>query len=461
MAPVSWTPCNGIDGPTGYGCATVKVPLDYTHPNGTQIGIALDRHAATGSRIGALFVNPGGPGASGVDYLPDIIGILTPAVLARFDIVGFDPRGVGRSDPVTCETGPQLDQFFDLNPDPKTAAGLAQLTAAYRTFDQGCEARSGSVLSFVGTVNAARDLDELRAAVGDAKLSYLGFSYGTLLGATYGGLFPTHIRALALDGAVNPAEPSLPTYVEQSAAINKDLDDFLANCSQDPTCAWKPSGNLRTDYDALMARIAAHPLPGDGTRTLGPGLALDAMFIGLNDEASWPALASGLAAADAGDGSVLLDYGDQYTERNADGTYSNLFEAYYAISCVDSTWPTDPAVIQQAAATARQQAPELGAADVYGIALPCATWPVPATTSPHVITAAGSPPIVVVGSTGDPATPYADAQALAGQLQHGVLLTRVGDGHIGYRSSACIRSHVDSYLIDLTVPPSGIRCPTP
>jgi pimeloyl-ACP methyl ester carboxylesterase len=460
VQPVSWKPCTGADGPDGYDCATLQVPLDYTKAGGAKIGIALDRLKATGTKIGSLLMNPGGPGASGVDSLDYLASLLSDSVLSRFDIVSFDPRGVGRSSPVRCATGPQLDQFVHINPAPTTGAGFQQLVTAARAFGQECQARSGSILPFVGTINSARDMDEIRSAVGDAKLSYIGFSYGTFLGALYADLFPDHIRAMVLDGALDPALDPVSTNIEQAAGFDKELKAFFDDCSTNPICLWKPAGDIHAAFDALMARIAANPLPASGGRTLGPGEAFFGVVQPLYDQSTWAGLANALSRAEAGDGSLLLQYSDEYTQRSQNGAYTNALESNNAISCVDQPWPRDPAALQQASATAKQRAPEFGVADLYG-ALTCTMWPAPPTSAPHVIAAPTSPPIVVVGSTGDPATPYSDAQALAKELKHGVLLTRVGDGHTGYRSSACIRSHVDSYLVSLTVPAAGISCPSP
>jgi pimeloyl-ACP methyl ester carboxylesterase len=460
VEPVSWKACSGLDGPDGYDCATLQVPLDYSNPGGTKIGIALDRLKATGTKIGSLLMNPGGPGASGVDSLDYLASLLSNSVLSRFDIVSFDPRGVGRSSPVRCATGPQLDQFVHMNPAPTTDAGFQQLVAAARAFGQECQSRSGSILPFVGTVNAARDMDEIRSAVGDAKLSYIGFSYGTFLGATYADLFPDHIRAMVLDGALDPALDPIATNIEQAVGFDKELKAFFDDCSSNPICLWKPAGDIRAAYEALMARITANPLPASGGRTLGPGEAFFGVAQPLYDTSAWAGLANALSHAEAGDGTILLQYSDEYTQRSGNGAYSNSLESNNAISCVDQPWPRDPAALQRAAVTAKQRAPEFGVADLYG-ALTCTAWPAPPTSAPHVIAAPASPPIVVVGSTGDPATPYSDAQALAKELKHGVLLTRVGDGHTGYRSSACIRGYVDSYLVSLTVPKAGISCPTP
>jgi pimeloyl-ACP methyl ester carboxylesterase len=460
VQPVSWKACSGLDGPDGYDCATLQVPLDYSKPAGPKIGIALDRLKATGTKIGSLLMNPGGPGASGVDSLDYLASLLSDSVLARFDIVSFDPRGVGRSSPVRCATGPEIDQYVHLNPAPTTDAGFQQLLAAARTFGQRCQARSGAILPFVGTVNAARDMDEIRSAVGDAKLSYIGFSYGTFLGATYAELFPDHIRAMVLDGALDPALDPIALNIEQAVGFDKELKAFFDDCSSNPICLWKPSGDIRAAYEALMARIAANPLPAGGGRTLGPGEAFFGVAQPLYDSSAWAGLANALSHAEAGDGTILMQYADEYTQRSPNGAYTNALESNNAISCVDQPWPRDPAVLQRAAVTAKQRAPEFGVADLYG-ALTCTAWPAPPTSMPHVIAAPTSPPIVVVGSTGDPATPYSDAQALAKELKHGVLLTRVGDGHTGYRSSACIRGHVDTYLLSLKVPAPGISCPSP
>lgn len=439
----------------------MQVPLDYANPSGRKIGIALDRHPAeSGSKIGSLLANPGGPGASGIDDLTYFVSLMSNAVLARFDIVSFDPRGVGRSAPVDCLTGPELDKFIDLDPAPTTATGFQALVDSARAFDQGCQSRSGSLLPFVGTLNAARDMEQIRQAVGDAKLSYIGFSYGTYLGATYAELFPTHIRAMVLDGAVNPAKDAITANIEQAAGFDKELGAFFAWCQTATVCSWRPGGDLHAAYDAIVSRIRTQRLPGIGNRTVGPGEAFYGVAVALYDEASWPQLAISLVQASQGDGSGLLRASDIYTDRQPDGTYSNQLEANNAINCVDVPWPRDPNAILAAAPTARQQAPEFGVADLYG-GLTCSVWPVPAQGKPHPIAAAGSPPIVVVGSTGDPATPYADAQALAGQLQHGLLITRVGDGHTGYRASECVRTHVDAYLLNGTTPSAGISCPSP
>ncbi len=459
-AAPSWAPCQGAAGLSGFECATVAVPLDYRNPGGRHIAIALDRLPAAGARVGSILVNPGGPGVSGVDALSFEAPMLSNAIRDRFDIIGFDPRGVGRSAPIVCADGPTLDKYFDLDPAPTTDAGWQALVAGAKAFDQGCQASSGDVLPLVSTENAARDMDQIREAVGDAKLTYLGFSYGTFLGATYAELFPGNVRAMALDGAIDPALDPVTVNINQSVAFDKELNDFFADCAARSSCAWRPGGDLHAAYDALMAKIRTQRLPTSGSRTLGPGQALYGVAYPLYDKSSWPVLAVALNQASHGNGTLLLRFFDAYANRNPDGSYGNEQEANSAVNCLDAAWPTDPQVLRQLAPTAAKAAPEFGVADLYG-GLMCVTWPIAATGRPHPIRAVGSPPIVVVGSTGDPATPYSQAQALASELQHGVLVTRVGDGHTGYRSSACVRRAVDAYLLDLTVPANGTTCPTP
>ncbi len=317
-----WQACSAITGPTGAQCATVQVPLDYAHPGGTKIAVALARRPADGVKIGSLLVDPGGPGASGIDELDYFAQIFSPAILAHFDLVGFDPRGVGRSAPVRCESGPQLDQYFDPDPAPTTDAGFQALVNVSRTFVQGCQTMSGQLLPFLGTANAARDMDQIRQALGEPKLNYLGFSYGTLLGATYAELFPTSIRAMVLDGAVDPAQDPVTANINQAAAFDEELKAFFAECAASPNCAWRPSGSMRAAYDALMARIAAQRLPATSTRTLGPGEAFFGVAVALYDRVL-AGLADSLQRASQGDGSVLLQSSDTYTQRNPDGTYSN------------------------------------------------------------------------------------------------------------------------------------------
>jgi pimeloyl-ACP methyl ester carboxylesterase len=419
--------------------------------------MAIDRHPATGRKIGSLLINPGGPGASGVDALATLVPKMPADLRAAFDIVGFDPPGVARTAPITCLDSAALGRYFHVDPEPPTAAGFAALVAADQAFAAGCQARSRAELPYVSTQDAARDMDVLRAALGDSKLTYLGLSYGSLLGATYAGLFPTHVRAMALDGALDPALPTITELNQQSAALDAELQQFFAWCARQSSCAWKPEGSSQAAYQALLDQVRAKPLPAQGTsRTVGPAELLYGTAVTLYSTSTWNDLGFALEAATAGDGSDFLELFDAYTGRQPNGSYSNELEANVAINCLDAPAPSLTAV-RAAAPAAEAAAPIFGPPNVNSEA-GCSVWPIPATGHVGPIRAAGSPPIVVVGSTGDPVTPYTWAQSLSRQLANAVLLTRVGNGHTGYVNSSCIRSQVDRYLITLATPPVGTRC---
>ena len=462
VAPVHWTSCRGTAGPVGFQCATVMVRRDPFDAGLGTIGMAIDRRPASGSadqRIGSLLVNPGGPGESGVDALPGIVSGMPSDVLKRFDVVGFDPPGVGRTAPITCLDSAGLAQYFNENPAPSTASGFQALVSEARSFAAGCEKQSGAELPYVSTVDAAMDMDTLRQALGDPKLNYFGLSYGTFLGATYAQLYPTHVRVMVLDGAMDPSVPGLTQINEQSAGLERQLRLFIASCTSDSKCPWKPGPNPEGSLETLVTRSEVSPLPARGTsRTVGPAQVIYGTLWPLYFTSTWPDLESTLAEASSGDGTDLLLEFDSYTGRNSNGSYNNIFEANAAVDCLDQPAPT-LAQIQAAVPGAQAASPFFGVADLYG-EIECSVWPVPASGRIGPIHAVGSPPIVVVGSTGDPVTPYPWAQSLAGQLQHGVLLTRVGAGHTAYFASSCIRSHVDTYLISGTPPAPGTRCPS-
>jgi pimeloyl-ACP methyl ester carboxylesterase len=449
---VAWGPCPAHN---GWQCGDLSVPLNHADPGGPTISIALNRHPAEdpADRIGSLLINPGGPGASGVQFAYDAVdGLLDQVLLDDFDIIGFDPRGVGSSTAISCVDGPALDALNHLPPDPTTPVQIDQVIAGVKSLDAGCEAHSATLLPYVSTKDAAEDIDDIRAAVGDSKLTYLGFSYGTLLGATYASLFPTHIRAMVLDGAIDPAVDAAAESVDQAVGFQHDLSDFLAWCTdQGGSCPFQAGGaaNLGDALTDLMASIAAHPLPGGNGRTLGPGEAFNGVLAPLYDDEEWPDLASALAAAQGGDGSQLMAQNDAYLDRSPNGTYDNEEVANVAISCADDP-PLTLAQIEALAVSAAKQAPFFGGPVAWSL-LSCTYWPVAATGRPGPLHAPGAPPLLVVGSTGDPATPYAWAQALASELP-GVLVTRHGDGHAAYPYSACVRAIADRYLTTLAVP---------
>lgn len=450
-----WTDCGG-----GFQCATVSVPADYASPSAGSLNISIIRLPASdpGDRIGSLFVNPGGPGESGVDFVRDGFDVFPPSLLKRFDLVGFDPRGVNFSTPIRCVDN--LDDHVALDPSPDTPAELEALVADARSFAAACLKRNGDALAHVSTEDVARDLDQLRMAVRDDKLSYLGFSYGTLIGAMYADLFPTRIRAMGLDGAVDPALSLGDVRADQAAGFEMALDTFLADCARRTRCLFHEGGQPRQAFDDLMAGIEARPLPATRSRdrrTVGPGLAWAAVVGSLYSETSWSGLEVALSLASQGDGSGFLSMSDPFNGRNRNGSYLNQIDAYAANTCVDYPASHDVAAYTSLAGRIRLSAPHFADYAAYND-LVCAFWPAPASGMPRRITADGAPPIVVVGTTGDPATPYKWAVSLARQLTSGVLVTHRGEGHTAYLASSCVQRALERYLVDLTPPANGKSC---
>jgi pimeloyl-ACP methyl ester carboxylesterase len=446
--PLQWQPC------APYQCATMDVPLDYAHPSGPHIAVALSRRVASdpSQRIGSLVLNPGGPGESGLLNLTKDIGLLPAGVLARFDVVGFDPRGIGKSSPVSCAgdayNGPEPD------PVPQSAAAQQVLVASDQDYAQACIHTSGAdLLAHVGTVDVARDLESLRQALGDRGLTYLGLSYGTLLGATYAGMFPTHVRAMVLDGPIDPSLTTAQLADAQAAGFERALSSFFSWCSGSSACAWHPTGDAHAAYEALAASVRAHPL-GVGTRTVGPSEFYTGTFGTLYATNFWPSLGRALAGIAAGNGAQMLGLFDSY-ERVGDPSFNG--DANNAITCLDHPVSRNLASYPSLAAAAAATAPDFGPLFAWG-AVECAVWPVPSTRPVGDIRAAGSPPILVVGTTQDPATPYPWAQGLAAQLAHGVLLTRVGQDHVAIFYSSCVRAYDEVYLVSVVAPPPGTVC---
>jgi pimeloyl-ACP methyl ester carboxylesterase len=462
-ARLDWRPCGDR-----FECATLAVPVDHAKPRGRQLELALVRLPAAdpSRRLGSLVVNPGGPGVSGVDWVRRNHRALSPALRERFDLVGFDPRGVGRSSPVVCRTASERSREALRDPMPQSAAARAALVADARSFARGCARRSGALLPHLTTEATARDLDRLRSALGDRRLTYLGLSYGTVLGTTYANLFPKRVRALVLDGAVDPkvwAGDSAVFLQAQAVGFRRTYLAFLGWCrGHRSRCALAREGDPGKAIERLLARLHRAPVSvvtTSGRRLLTERLAVTGIAAALYARDYWPALGAAGEELSGVGGETLLSFADAYDGRRADGSYTNIHDAYTAISCVDhAPAARDPAVYDRLSTRLRRIGSFLGGAVGYE-QLPCAFWPVRAAsrfTGPYA--AAGAPPILVVGTTGDPATPYSWAKALASRLDSGVLLTRVGYTHVAYGSSECVRRLVDRYLVGLAPPRRGSVC---
>lgn len=454
---VTWTAC----APAGWECGKVEVPLDYGNLGGPTVEIAVNRHRATrpGQRIGSLLVNPGGPGISGTDFAASNYSAWS-GLSPYFDIVGFDPRGVGKSQPIKCLTDAQLDAYNSADAWPDDPGELQTLIDAAKTLAADCQQRNGALLGHVDTVTAARDLDQIRAGLGDPKITYFGYSYGTFLGLTYAHLFPDHIRALVLDSVLDPSIDETTLTIVQAKGFEKDLDDYLAACeTSTPACPFT-GGNQKGQLLALLEKLDQSPLRV-GSRSLNSTLALTGILYTMYfaPSQSWPYLSQALDRETQGDGSLLLSFADAYLERDQSGHYTNSLEANYAINCLDHPVPADPNYFADRSRQLQEAAPVFGPFVAYSD-LPCRYWPVAPTRGPSVLDAPGAPPIVLVGQTGDPATPYEWAQAVHNQLSNSILITRTGNGHGGYDVSSCVRSLVNPYLIRLAVPPDGRTCAT-
>jgi pimeloyl-ACP methyl ester carboxylesterase len=441
-------------------CAWVTVPVDYADPDGDTTRIRMALYPATGESRRSVFVNPGGPGGSAIDFAATMASQLGDDVREHSDVVGVDPRGVGLSTPLTCLSDRDFDEYTASDPDPDDAAEVAAQRKGFTELGKACVAGSGELAGHVSTVEVARDMDVVRALLGRAKLDWFGASYGTELGAVYAELFPDRVGRMVLDGAVDPTLDSVESSFAQATGFQRALQAYAEDCVTAKDCP------LGRDADAGVAKIAdlleqldSTPLPGDGDRKLTEGLAFYGIAVTLYEKEAWPTLTQALTAAFKGDGKILLALSDIYFGRQSDGTYeSNLGQVISAVSCLDSPEGLTEADVEAQIPRFDAASPVFGRALAWG-ALGCSDWPIKGTSPLPEIDAKGAPPIVVIGTTRDPATPYESAEALASQLESGVLLTRDGDGHTAYLSgNSCITKVVDRYLADGTVPKDGTTC---
>jgi pimeloyl-ACP methyl ester carboxylesterase len=451
-------------GEEGLECARLEVPLDYAAPAGRTAQVGVLRHRAGGDRIGSLLVNPGGPGASGMSQAASMASRLGESPLGeRFDLVGFDPRGVGASTPtIDCLNDAEWEvERADLDIDP-SPEGVAQTEAENQLYAQRCAERSGGadVLANVGTRDVVRDLDILRQALGDEKLNYLGYSYGTRIGSAYAEAFPQNVRALVLDGALDPEQTTVERTVDQSAGFQQAFDAYAEDCAQQPDCPLGTDPAQATaNFQALTRPLIDRPVPGARDRALSYPDAVTGTIFALYRSDYWPLISRGLSALAAGDGSILLWLADQYNGRGQDGKYGNDIEAFTVISCVDEERITDRAEQGELVRRSNEAAPFRDDGRGVVAALdPCAFWPSPPTSEPHVPQVQGLPPTLTISVTGDPATPYQAGVDLAKALG-GSLLTVEGEQHtVALQGNTCVDDVVAAYLVDLALPADGARC---
>lgn len=453
---VVWEPCEN-----DYQCAKVTVPVDYAKPDGDTIQIAALKASSTGKKTGSLLVNPGGPGASGYDFVKDGAGThFSQSVRENYDLVGFDPRGVKRSSPVTCMTDAERDaaraKVYALDTD----AGLAAAVADNKTIGAQCAEQTGPSLGHIDTVSSAKDLDILRAVVNDDKLNYLGYSYGTFLGSTYASLFPDNVGRMVLDGALDPSISNEDLTSGQARAFEKALRSYVAHCLQGDGCPL--SGDVDSGVQQIRDLINAvqdTPRTAKDGRVVNGTMFVSGLITPLYNNESWPALTQALEAAMTGDVTLMLRLADLGADRASNGTYtSNSTFAFNAINCLDYPMVADTAGMRAEEQRLLEDSPTLGYFFAYG-GTNCVDWPYKNVRTPAPVEYTGESAIVVIGTTGDPATPVEWAGSLRKQLENASLLTWQGEGHTAYgRSNSCIEDAVDSYLVNGKVPADNTVC---
>ncbi|MFJ4778529.1 alpha/beta hydrolase [Streptomyces sp. NPDC088762] len=472
VRPLKWGACEAptaLEGggqapPKDWQCATLDVPLDYAKPEGETIPIALIRARARDkeNRIGSLVFNFGGPGGSGISTLPGAAKEYE-ALRARYDLVSFDPRGVGRSAPVRCEDDRQLDAYYAQDSTPATPAQEKDFVDNIRTYQKACEKNSADLLPHVGTSNAARDLDRIRQALGDEKLYYFGISYGTELGGVYAHLFPKNVGRAVFDAVVDPTKTSEEGALGQANGFQLALGNFAQDCvDRGDECRLQGSTakEIEANVIKLQKELAAKPIPGAGDRKLTETAATNGIAQALYSKELWPLLEQGLDEAEGGQGQLLLALSDALNGRDEHGRYSNIGAANTAINCADSK---DRYTLEQTKSKLpafRSASPVFG--DFLGWAMmSCTGWPVAGAWETPDVSAPGSAPILVIGNTGDPATPYEGARKMVERLGPGVgvELTYKGEGHGAYNSGdSCVQQAVNSYLLDGKMPGANTVC---
>ncbi len=454
-----WQSCEQDVG--DFDCATVEAPLDYADPGGGRIELAIVRAGESQDGAPHLLLNPGGPGASGVDMVVDSLDFVVSAeVQDHYTVVGFDPRGVSRSTPIACLSDEEMDQARQEYVDPSTEQGLDDVMASAEEYAAACDENTGEVLGHVDTDSAARDMDLLRAVLGDERLNYLGFSYGTALGASYAEQFPANVGRMVLDGAMDPSLDEFEVLLAQASGFEEAIASWAEFCLAGSDCPL--SGTAEEGVQQvrdLLAQVEASPLTAGDGRQVPAGTFVAGLMTPLYANETWPLLSQAIGDAMQGNPDTILYLADLNAGREEDGTYSsNINDAFTAITCLDAPVDTDRDSLRDQAEQLDAASPTIGRFLAYSDAN-CAVWPEEPVSEPAPASAPGAAPIVVIGTTGDPATPYEWAPALAEQLESAVLVSWDGQGHTAYgRAGACIGDAVDGYLVDGTVPEDGLEC---
>ena len=454
--PIEWKPCDGSAN-TEVECGNIEVPFDYADPDQGSFVLFVKKHnaASPADRIGSMMVNPGGPGFGGSSLADDAQYYFSQDLIDHFDIIAWDPRGTGESTPsVDCVD--TFDEYFALDSPPETSEEKQALIDASQAFNDKCVENSGTILPYISTQASAQDINSLRLALGEEKVSYFGFSYGSELGTTWATMFPETVRAIVVDGAVDPNASSIEEGMNQAKGFEGQLSTFLKQCSAKTTCEFHNGGKAEAAFDKLVLDIDAEPLEVSKERTpVTQGVLFTAVAQAMYSDYYWPQLSEALSAAQKGDGSGILQLYDDYYQRKGDGTYGNELEAFLAISCLDDPGASSVEDVDSHIEDFITAAPRLGGNFAYGYS--CALWPVKQAAK-VTITGKGAGPIVVVGTTGDAATPLDSTRKMAQSLEKGILIVVDANQHTGYGANNCVVKAVDDYLIELTIPANETTC---
>jgi pimeloyl-ACP methyl ester carboxylesterase len=459
---VSWGSC-ASDAPADFVCGSVMVPVSYAKPKsfGT-LQIQMTKRPATTSknRLGSLLVNPGGPGGSGIEYAQAADLIVSGTVLDRYDLIGFDPRGVASSDPIKCLSDAKLDGMLAVDATPDTPAEVSQFRAYAKALGDGCQRDNPELFPRVDTESAARDMDIIRAVLGDARMNYLGKSYGTFLGSTYARLFPSHVGRFVLDGVIDPRMDNRALSKAQAMGFERALHRFLQDCARRSDCPLKRDG--KAAYSQLLSIVAktdATPITtNDPNRPLTQALLQTGIIVGMYDATyGWQAERQALRGVVRRDGADMLNLIDFFVSRE-DGHYKdNSNEVIAAVNCIDRPDRPDAAATAKYAADWNKEYPMFGAVLAYGL-LTCERWPAPAVGKANAWKGSTNP-VLIIGNTYDPATPVEGAKALHAQMRNSRFIEWVGDGHTAYRQgSSCVDSAVDSFFLASTLPTKDLVC---
>lgn len=434
--PLAWDNCGALQ------CATLQVPLDWDDVDGDTLGLAIARRQARGDSSGSVLINPGGPGGSGIEFADYVFGTSDFDELTdNFDIVGWDPRGTNASEAVMCDAS--VEEFRTLDPTPDNAKETAELNDTANDIAEDCDREAANLLPNISTDATVNDMEAMRRALGDEQLSFYGFSYGTALGSFYADEFPERVRAIVLDGVVDPGADLETFLVAQTKGFEDALDALFESCGS--SC---PSGGADKLYDQLAVKVERDPIES-GRRSLGPAELATAAISATYSPNEGRRFVQALVDAADDDPAALLALADQYYQ-------GSDYTPYLAIECIDQEHPEGEAEWAEFVARLEEISPRLGGSIGYEL-LPCATWPVDPVPPRPFPTATGSEPILVVGNTGDAATPYVQAEAMAEGLDNAVLVTHEGTGHTSY-GNRCVDEITAAYLVDLEVPDDGTVC---